>query len=92
MSVFVFREMDESKAWAHLYEKEEGVLKALGNRYAFLTIDRHNNSIGDGGNYIMYFDQGLPILTGLVFRDDANWSIIQVVVFNENISKLMVKG
>jgi hypothetical protein len=82
--VRIYRHMDEADAWCALEKEQEKILTSIGKAKAFCTIQRVS------GSYAMYHGQGVPLLTAFTYRDDSNWTIVQITIFSGNMLSLLL--
>lgn len=80
--VKVKRFMDEWEACEYLSIYKEKALDMLGKYSVFCDII-------DADSYCIFStNDGTLILTSLRFRDDRNYTVIQITLFRDNIEKL----
>ena len=77
--VTVERFIDEKEAWAKIGKCEELILKSLGRSCVLCQVETFENS------YILRDNSGSALMTGLIYRDDMNYSVLVVNVFQEII-------
>ncbi len=86
--VLEHRFIDECMAWEKVNSHERLVLEELGKLKAFCEINTYVNQSQDGGFYVLSNHRDRPILSAMVYRDSANYSIVQIVNNNENLKQL----
>lgn len=82
------RFMDEKEAWCKVYIRQDEIILEVGKAKHFCSIDSYERSQGSGGTYILMGLKDQPILTAVIYRDTANYTIMQLIENQKEIDLL----
>lgn len=83
----ISRFIDEKEAWSKVYSRQDAICLDLDKARIFCSIESYNND-GGGGTSILTGLKDQPILTAIVYRDTANYTILQLIENQNEINLL----